>query len=93
MTEKHADVTAQLRPLESGDELPVIDTVPALDALVVGDVIRNKRGHVWLVDDGETDGTEVRYLGAGVKDYRTGRVLLEVYGPFTLIFTTTVAPS
>lgn len=61
---------------------------PALDALPVGAVIRGiPHGGVWEVVDETTDGTEVRYAGAGLKDYHTARVLLELYGPFELIWT------
>jgi hypothetical protein len=63
-------------------------SVPALDALPVGAVIRGiPHGGVWEVVDEATDGTEVRYVGAGLKDYHTARVLLELYGPFELIWT------
>ena len=66
--------------------LQTVDTVEALDALHTGTVIRSERGCVWLVDDKETDGTEMRYMGAGVNDYRTGRVLLKLHGPFAVIW-------
>lgn len=63
-------------------------SIPALDALPVGAVIRGiPHGGVWEVVDETTDGTEVRYAGAGLKDYHTARVLLELYGPFELIWT------
>lgn len=63
-----------------------LDTEAVLDALPVGTVLRNGRGHVWVVDEAETDGTELRYAGAGVKDYYTTRVFLEMHGPFTVIW-------
>ena len=67
-------------------------SIPALDALPVGAVIRGiPHGGVWEVVDETTDGGEVRFAGAGLKDYRTSRVLLSLYGPFELIWTPPLA--
>lgn len=64
-----------------------IGTLNEINALPIGAILRGKNGGVWEVDDEETDGTEVRYRGAGVKDYHTGAILLSLYGPITCVWT------
>lgn len=63
-----------------------IDNVAALDDLPVGAVIRSTSGNVWLVADPETDGTELRYIGAGGGDYYNGRSVLALHGFLTVIW-------
>jgi len=63
-----------------------VATVNELNALPVGAVIRGDKGGVWVVDDPETDGTELRYAGAGIKSYYTGEMLATHWGPFTVLY-------
>lgn len=77
---------AEQQPTEQVQVPTPIDSLVDLDALPMGSVIRSDLGGVWLVDDPETDGTELRYIGAGVQDYYQGRSLLELYGSLFVIW-------
>jgi hypothetical protein len=65
-----------------------IDTEAALDSLPEGAVIRGLGHHgVWQVTDGED---LKRYASAAGISYHTGKMLLELCGPFELLWTPTV---
>lgn len=62
-----------------------VTTETELNDLPLDTVIRGARGPVWVVSDEVTDGRELRYIGAGVKDFYTGHMLLELHGPFVVL--------
>lgn len=64
----------------------VVETVEDLDELPVGTVLRSNEGFVFVVDDEQTDGTELRYPSANYRGYRTGSTMLKVVGGLEVLF-------